>query len=110
MRHETIDQAANRLRINLDAPAKSNRSVNKLLSAVGIKERLVRVNGNCYFMHGDAQTWFSSTVGVYHISDMSVRRWVSALETLRNARHEDASWVSDRAEWLGDPENCSDRR
>jgi hypothetical protein len=68
----------------LDKPATSSKQVNDALANAGKDERLVRGNGYWYFVEGNASGWFSSSVPVYRISDMTLRRWLDYRDMLAN--------------------------
>lgn len=59
-----------------DMTPKTSRTVNKALRILSISERLVRGAGYWYFIEGDASDWYSSSVPVYRITDMTLIRWV----------------------------------
>jgi hypothetical protein len=61
------------------------RDVNKVLKEKGIAERLVQGRGYCYFVEGDAQSWFSSSVPVCYVNDFTVEQWLVEREELRKA-------------------------
>ena len=56
------------------------REVNAAIKAMGRDERLVAGRGYCYFVEGDAMSWYTSSVPVARISDLSVERWIEELQ------------------------------
>ena len=52
------------------------KQVNARLKAAGREERLVAGRGYCYFVGGDAMSWYTSSVPVCYISDLTVDRWL----------------------------------
>lgn len=73
---DDIRDAVRRAGFDPDARPKTSATVNRVLTALGYAERLVRGNGYWYFVDGDAHTWFSSSVGVYRITDLPLWRWI----------------------------------
>lgn len=66
----------------LDKPATSSRVVNLALKARGHHEVLVRGRGYWYFADGEASGWFSSSVPVFRITDLTLRRWLQERDNL----------------------------
>lgn len=48
------------------------RILNKALKDAGIKERLYQGKGYVYFIDGDAHKWYSSSIPICYISQMTV--------------------------------------
>lgn len=59
-------------------------TVNKALKAAGYAEQLVQGNGYWYFVDGDAAKWFSSSVAVYRLNELSIERWIDERNRLAN--------------------------
>ena len=57
-------------------------NVNLALAAAGHEEILVRGEGYFYFAEGEAGTWGSTSVYVYHLTDFSVKQWVAERDSL----------------------------
>jgi hypothetical protein len=57
--------------------------VNAELKKRGIAERLRQGRGYCYFTDGDASGWYTSTVPVCYVADLSMKRWLQELHLLR---------------------------
>lgn len=68
-------------------PKTTVASVNKELKKRGYKERLTRGNGYYYFYNGEAEGFYSSSVPVYSISDMSVDDVIWFLEKMKEEYH-----------------------
>lgn len=60
-------------------------TVNAALKAAGKVERLRQGAGYCYFSEGDTSSWWTSSVPVCYVSDLSVERWLDELEKLRTS-------------------------
>ena len=58
--------------------------VNRELKKSGSADKLVRGRGYYYFVGPSADTWHSSSVGVYRASDLTVERWMAEYESLKN--------------------------
>jgi len=58
-------------------------SVNKALKRLGFEERLARGNGYYYFYDGDAEGFYSSSIPVYSISDMSIESIIDDLKYMK---------------------------
>lgn len=72
--------------INVNVTPRTAREVNKVFAAFGIVERLRQGRGYCYFTEGDAIEWYSSSVPVCYVSDLTIGRWISELEALRTSK------------------------
>lgn len=59
-------------------------AVNRKLRELGFKEKVTQGRGYVYFREGEAERWYSSSVPVCYISDLSVKRWVEEHAALRN--------------------------
>jgi len=58
--------------------------VNRALKARGVEERLKRGKGYYYFIHGEAHTWYTSSVPVCHASSLSVAQWLAEYDQLKS--------------------------
>lgn len=70
---------------NLDQPA-SVSSVNSALRKLGFKDTLVKGKGYYYFWGDDASEWYSSSVPVYRISQLSLRQVLEDYFSLRESK------------------------
>jgi hypothetical protein len=69
-----------------DVHPRTVRDVNKLLKNLGITEQLVRGKGYYYFGGGEAHTWYSSSVPVAHITQLTMRQWLDYYYDLKAKR------------------------
>lgn len=58
--------------------------VNRVLRQLGVEERIVQGRGYVYFAEGDAYSWYSSSVPINHISQMTVRQLIEEYVRLKN--------------------------
>ena len=61
-------------------------TVNRLLRALGHGEKLVAGRGYLYFVDGDASGWYSSSVPVCYLRDLTVGRWIEEHAALKADR------------------------
>jgi hypothetical protein len=61
-------------------------AVNRQIREMGRTERLVTGRGYCYFIEGDASAWYTSSVYVPRVSDMTVAEWMDEFNQMV-ARH-----------------------
>jgi hypothetical protein len=59
-------------------------AVNRELKKLGRKEKITQGRGYVYFRDGDSCGWYTSSVPVCYISDLSVKRWVAEFNLLLN--------------------------
>lgn len=72
------------------SPEQDNRpgtyqSVNAALRKIGAAEKLVKGDGYCYFIDGDAHGWPAQSVYVYRMSDLTVAQWIAEYRSLKAA-------------------------
>lgn len=58
------------------------RDVNARLAARGVAERLVRGKDYYYFSGGTSESWFTSSVYVARVSDLSIDSWMAEYDRL----------------------------
>jgi hypothetical protein len=63
------------------------KAVNKNLSAAGIKDELVKGQGYFYFWGDKASSWYSSSVMVPYLNDLTIEQWIA--EYIRLAKEND---------------------
>ena len=68
-------------------PRLTLKKVNAALAAKGIPERLVQGNGYLYFVEGDAAGWYSSSVAVWRLNDLSLEQWLAEHKALATNRY-----------------------
>ncbi len=73
---DRTELVAARLGIDTTRHPVSSATVNRLLKALGHSEKLVAGRGYLYFVDGDASSWYSSSVPVCYLRDLTVGRWV----------------------------------
>jgi hypothetical protein len=74
---------AAKLGIDLQAHPVSSMTVNRLLRALGHAEKLVAGRGYLYFVDGGTSGWYSSSVPVCYLRDLTVGRWVEEHAALK---------------------------
>jgi hypothetical protein len=62
--------------------------INAELKRRGHAERLVRGRGYFYFVDGQALDWFSSSVFVNHLHQLTLAEWIAARQHLSTATHQ----------------------
>lgn len=60
---------------------KIQTEVNRLIKAMGRKERLVAGRGYCYFTDGNTSSWHQTAVYVNSISQLTVASWMEEFNT-----------------------------
>ena len=70
--------------IDMSIIPKSIATVNKMLKAKGVKERLVKGKGYYYFDLGNSYSWYTSSVSVYRINELTLQRWWEEYNDLKN--------------------------
>jgi hypothetical protein len=60
------------------------RVINKELKKRGFDEKITQGRGYVYFRDGNAHDWYSSSVPVCYITDLSLKRWMDEFDALRN--------------------------
>lgn len=58
--------------------------VNRVLRELGVEERIVQGRGYVYFAEGDAHSWYSSSIPIHHIRQMTVRQLIEEYVRLKN--------------------------
>jgi hypothetical protein len=64
-------------------PRVTLNNVNAAIKAAGGEQELVRGNGYFYFIGGNALSWPSSSVYVFHLTTFTVAEWVGEWDYLR---------------------------
>jgi hypothetical protein len=67
--------------------------VNAELKKLGFAERLRQGRGYCYFTEAETSGWYSSSVAVCYVSDLSIALWVEELQALRASAKADGRSV-----------------
>jgi hypothetical protein len=68
--------------IKLKSASVTLRAVNKMLKAKGVAERLVKGEGYYYFTESEAMAWYSSSVMVARVGDLTLDGWWHAHQEL----------------------------
>lgn len=58
--------------------------VNRVLRELGVEERIVQGRGYVYFAEGDAHSWYSSSIPIHHVRQMTVRQLIEEYVRLKN--------------------------
>lgn len=59
-------------------------TVNAELKRLGFEERLTQGRGYCYFREGRASGWYTSSVPVCYVRDLTLGRWIEEHAALVN--------------------------
>lgn len=60
------------------------KQINTTLERIGAQERLVRGNGYFYFQGGDSESWYSSSVMVNTLNQLTIEQWILERNNLAN--------------------------
>lgn len=63
---------------------KTSKQVISFLKSKGIDTELVRGKGYWYFWGETEMRWYSSSVSVYYITDLTLEQWLKAYKVLKN--------------------------
>ena len=58
--------------------------INKELKQRGFEEKITQGRGYVYFRDGNSYRWYTSSVPVCYITDLSLARWMDEFDALRN--------------------------
>lgn len=61
----------------------SIKTVNNALKKLGHEEKLCKGNGYFYFYDGNADNWYTSSVGVYTINQLTLDQWIESFLRLK---------------------------
>lgn len=61
----------------------SLKQINAALAAKGAAERLFKGNGYFYFSEGSADSWYSASVFVNRLSQLTLKQWLAEYESLK---------------------------
>ncbi len=69
-----------------ERPKATRLTLKKVTAALPKGYELVKGEGYFYFAGNDAMSWYSSSVLVFRINDLTLEQWVTEFETLRAAK------------------------
>lgn len=62
----------------------SAENITAIIKEMGGEEEVVQGNGYCYFSGGDASDWYTSSVPVNKVSDLSIGQWINTYLEYKN--------------------------
>lgn len=83
---------------DLDVPATAS-AVNAALKRAGREERICRGNGYVYFHSGDAFRWYTSSIPVCSVRDLTVREALRYVEQFSSDYQNGSDVVPVKLDW-----------